>query len=86
MSGATWCEEPYAIHVDSSAPALATQAREAGGVVIPLMLDGLRTEAELCDRIAESFAFPYPSRGLDGAMDFMSDLEWLEEGAGERRE
>jgi hypothetical protein len=79
---ATWGEAPFTIHVDASAPVLGEQARAAGALVVRLALAGLRTTDQLCDRIAQVFAFPFPSSGLDGALDLMSDPEWLDLGTG----
>jgi hypothetical protein len=78
----TWSAAPFTIHVDRSAEILAEQTRASGGVVIRLSLAGLSPTDQLCDRMADVFEFPYPSSGLDGALDLVSDLEWLELGAG----
>jgi len=82
VTGEQWRETAFTIHVGATAAILTEQASAAGGIVIRLPLAGVGTTDQLCDRIAQVFEFPFPSAGLDGALDLMSDLEWLDLGAG----
>ncbi len=45
--------------------------------VIHVELDGVRLRRELCDRLSETFLFPYATGSLDAAIDLLSDLSWI---------
>jgi hypothetical protein len=45
--------------------------------VIRLDLAGLADDAALADYLATAFMFPHETRGLDAAVDLISDLEWF---------
>jgi hypothetical protein len=51
--------------------------REAGISVIDLGLEGVTSTAGLCQRLSEVFMYPHETRGLDAAIDLISDLEWF---------
>lgn len=85
MSDRYWAAEPFSVHVAASA-SLASQlehaARRAGASVIRLELSGVEDRMALGDRLAEVFMFPHKTRGLDAAIDLISDLEWFGNSSG----
>jgi hypothetical protein len=85
LSDRDWALEPFSVHVAASA-ALASQlehaARRAGAGVIHLDLSGVEDRMALGDRLAEVFMFPHRTRGLDAAIDLISDLEWFGNSSG----
>jgi hypothetical protein len=73
-------EGSFAIHLggdDVLLARLAAEARSRGMRVIDLDLTGLADRAALVDYLAKTFKFPHETRGLDAAIDLISDLEWL---------
>jgi hypothetical protein len=44
--------------------------------VVELDLAGIPDDEALADYLAATFEFPYPTKGLDAAIDLISDLEW----------
>lgn len=80
MKRSLWETSLFVIHVGAThalGRRLEREARAAGGSIFHLALQGLRDRRGLCDRLAETFMFPYASAGLDGAIDLISDLEWF---------
>ena len=70
---------PYAIHVGADGDLLArfeAQARAADMSVIRLDLTAVSSRANLAEYLSEAFMFPHETRGLDAAVDLISDLEW----------
>lgn len=73
-------EQPYAIHVGVSDDLLTrfeTDARSAAMSVIALDLSEAFDSATLADYLSKVFMFPHETRGLDAAVDLISDLEWF---------
>lgn len=81
MSSEEWVSDRHVVIV-GPAGRLEAAARAAGAVVREVDLGGISTTTAMCDRIADVLEFPYPSSGVDGVMDLISDLEWLDEGTG----
>jgi hypothetical protein len=80
MSGNHWTAEPFAVHVSEDttiARELERAARETGASVIRVDLAGVRDRDALAERLARAFLFPHETRGLDAAVDLISDLEWF---------
>lgn len=80
MNAARWGTTPYAIHIESPsdfARGSDELMRSVGLSVVHLNLQDVRDRDQLCDRLAETFMFPYASSGLDGAVDLISDLHWM---------
>lgn len=68
------------IHVavaDSAVARYEEAARNGGLSVVRLDLSAVRSRDQLCDRLAKVFLFPHESRGLDSALDLLSDLSWF---------
>jgi hypothetical protein len=77
--------EPYAIHVGVDDELLARfdgNAHAAGMSVIRVDLSGVSDRATLADHLAEAFMIPHETRGLDAAVDLISDLEWFGNSSG----
>jgi hypothetical protein len=62
---------------DSLLARLEDGARTAEMSVIRLDLAGLTDDVALSDYLATAFMFPHETRGLDAAIDLISDLEWF---------
>jgi hypothetical protein len=80
MNASSWLSDPFAVHVSatgSAARRLEDEARRAGASVVRLDLSGVRDRAGLGERLAQTFLFPHETRGLDAAIDLISDLEWF---------
>jgi hypothetical protein len=56
---------------------LERDARESGASVIRVDLAGVRDRDALAEQLAQAFLFPHEPRGLDAAIDLISDLEWF---------
>jgi hypothetical protein len=72
--------ESHVIHVGATEGLVAllqNDARTAGMSVIRLDLAGLTDAAALAEYLATAFMFPHETRGLDAAVDLISDLEWF---------
>lgn len=70
-----------AIHVaapETVVSGLEDMARHAEMSVVRLPLSGVRQRYELCDRLTDVFMFPHKTRGLDAAVDLLSDLAWFD--------
>lgn len=75
----------HAIHIGATSTlinGMHVEAEANGLTVIHLDLKGITDRKGLADRLAKTFLFPYPNSGLDGAADFISDLEWFEDSPG----
>lgn len=73
-------EHRFAIHVgltDHVLETVETECRAAGMSVIRLDLAGLSGATALAEYLATAFMFPHATRGLDAAVDLMSDLDWI---------
>jgi hypothetical protein len=73
-------DESHVIHVgatESLVARLENDARTAGMSVIRLDLAYLSDVAALAEYLAIAFMFPHETRGLDAAVDLISDLEWF---------
>ena len=57
-------------------------ARSRGMSVIGLDLTGLLDRPTLVDYLARTFMFPHEARGLDAAVDLISDLGWFGNASG----
>jgi hypothetical protein len=80
MTQMSWLAEPQAVHLvadESTSADLERQAREQGASVVRLSLAEARDRPGLSDLLARTFLFPHEARGLDAAVDLISDLEWL---------
>lgn len=80
MSHASWVRPPFAIHVgvpESTSSLFEESARSAGASVIHLDLSAIDGIDTLQRRLSQTFLFPVDTGGLDSALDFISDLEWL---------
>lgn len=78
-------EQSFAIHVGVTGDLLGTletDARRTGMSVIRLDLSGVSDSASLADYLSKTFMFPYETRGLDAAVDLISDLDWFGSTAG----
>jgi hypothetical protein len=72
--------QPYAVHVgvdDDLLAGFVADARSADVSVINLDLSGVSDRAALAAYLSEAFMFPHEARGLDAAIDLISDLEWF---------
>lgn len=81
----TWTSDRYAIHVfadDRAACALVAGFTEKGARRLDLDIGDLTDRSQLVERLKDAFQIPYPMGGLDGALDWLSDLEWLNSDAG----
>jgi hypothetical protein len=58
------------------------QARLLGMSVIRLDFSEVTTRTELATHVAKAFMFPHEARGMDAALDLMSDLSWFGDRAG----
>ena len=64
---------------NNSLEALRGSLAELSGVFVA-EIDGNRIDAlsSYLEKINEVFKFPYPSKSLDGYLDWMTDLSWLQ--------
>ena len=73
-----WSPTPYTVHVNGDPSQRVAAAEAVGGLVIRWSLAGIRNGRELDASAAEVFAFPFPSSSLDGLVDMIAGLEWLD--------
>ncbi|MCZ3386478.1 MAG: hypothetical protein LH630_05840 [Actinomycetia bacterium] len=85
MSQTSWTGEPFAVHLGVGEPLaqrLEYDARAGGASVIRVDLAGVHDRDALAELLAQTFMFPHETRGLDAAIDLISDLEWFGNPAG----
>jgi len=75
-----WNEPPQSVIVqanDEDRMDFIRGARQSRARTFDIDLAGLRDDLELEQLLITTFRFPHPTKGLDAAIDLMSDLEWL---------
>lgn len=80
MTGPT--PTPQQILVSPETAALTALTGVPGGVRYDVSLAGVRERADLCERFVADLGLPYPCGGLDGLVDWLADLDWLDHGSG----
>lgn len=73
-------EQVFTIHLgvnDDQFARLEADARSRGMSVFDLDLSPIANREALCDYLADIFAYPHKTRGLDAAVDLIGDLEWF---------
>lgn len=81
----SWDADRCSVHVlsdDQMLRDLVTQAVRAGARRTDLDIAVATDRDELLQQFQSRFEIPYPMGGFDGALDWLSDLDWLPESNG----